>query len=192
MDDDKNKLGGGKKETIEINKSELAELIALNKKLLARVGEERAPKAKAVKEHTVSICFVNDKPVIGYANKGTASRPTYVYALRDINDPKREVLYVDLLLHGQKEPIKQVSYNDFVRDAEVHHCIILETHKDEWVYETGVTGKKVIKDEDWRSYMEETGEVVPLEVRGVKRTFTVQLPDGSKMDIDENYVNIKR
>lgn len=183
-------------DTVSISKAQLDELSAQNKELLdqnrtlmsSATREDTSAgtlKPDEVKENTVRILFVDGKAVKGFANRGTDDRPTYVYEKTDPQNPKENVLHVDVLFHGEDKPVS-VPYLDLLRDSLREECKIKKTDVKPWDIVQGQTTQKVVKD----YATEETGILVPIKVIGETRVFTVALPDGKEMEIHENFVNM--
>jgi len=183
-------------EKIEISKDKLEAVLDQNKELMEmnrkfqellnnKEEQKGVMRAEEIPESTVRIMFVDGKPVKGFANRGTKERPLYVYEKRDADNPQERVLFVDILLEGKDEPIP-VNYNELFREGLREECPVIDTKNKEWKIVQGEASKKVIKDYT----MTETGVVIPMEVRGTSRIFTVKLPNGKEMDIHENYVNM--
>lgn len=181
---------------VEVSKSQLDELIAQNKELLDRnrqladavEKQQDAPEKvdlSAPKKRTVRILFMDGKAVQGFRNRGTDTRPEYVYEDMDPKNPKERILFVDVYFYGEKEP-ETVPYNDMLHNGIREECEILDTKEKEWSNRHGMTVRKVVNN----YATEETGVMVPLEVLGKTRTFTVKLPGGEEMAVHENYVNM--
>lgn len=183
-------------DTVNIAKSQLDELLAQNKELLdqnrslmsAATREDDTKgtlKPDEVKENTVRILFVDGKAVQGFHNRGTDTRPSFVYEKPDPQNPKEVILYVDVIFNGEEEPVA-VPYNELLRDSLREECKIKKTDVKPWDIVQGKTTQKVVKD----YATEETGILIPIKVVGETRVFTVALPDGKEMEIHENFVNM--
>jgi hypothetical protein len=173
-------------ELLEQNRS----LIERNKQLAEALGNEEKGsyaglKPNEIKDRTVRITFVDGKAIKGFVNRGTDTRPSYVYEKPDPENPKERILYVDVALNGVKEALS-VPYNQLLREGLREECRVVKVKEEEWREVQGQTVQKVVNNYS----TEETGVIVPIEVLGKTRIFTVELPDGGEMDIHENYVNI--
>jgi hypothetical protein len=197
---------------IEISEGDLQTLLKQNEALMAEnralaerggSGEEKIDKMDtrgilkrlSTEKKTCVILFVDGLPVVGYKNKGTVLKPTYTYYRKDPNDPKNELMYVDLILYGKEEEAQglAISYKEFLEGSEKVRCRILQTEKKEWTITQGVTSKKEV--DGYRMVVLDVD--VPVEIKGEIRWVTVEvpeaypLPDGAKtLRIHENYVNI--
>lgn len=178
---------------IEVSERQLNDLLAQNKILmeknseLAEGGEDKG-KVEApteITDRTVSIVFVDDKPVQAFKNRGTKERPAYVYEKPNPENPKEMILFVDALFPGEPDAVP-LAYNDLLREGLRENCAILKVEATPWTIGQGKTTKKMVNN----YAMEETGVVVPMEVKGTTSVFTVQLPNGDTMDVHENFVNI--
>jgi hypothetical protein len=184
---------------VEVSKSELQQLLDQNKQLMAENSNlvsavtelQRNPAGtqpvvnRAVTERTVKISMVNGKPIIGFANRGTATRPSYIYDRPDPNNPRNMLLYVDLVIQGVEKPVA-VNYNEFLREHEHAQCKVLKTEDKPWVIPQGFVPRQEVQD--YR--MQQTGEMVQVEIVGKSTVFTVELPDGKPLEIADAYVNI--
>jgi len=187
-------------EKIEVSKTELEAMMADNQGLRAQLNtlmeavqsltskqqESSGPKVLSqIKERKVRITFVNGKPVIGFANRGTERTKSYVYEKPDPNNKNNRLLYIDLILKGQEEPIS-VNYNEFLREGEAVECVVKSRDEKPWKIEHGMVRQKMVEEYS----MVETSVLVPLDVMGVDVKFTVELPSGELLEVDEKYVNI--
>jgi hypothetical protein len=177
-------------EKIEVDAGELKALMEQNRELMRQIQEKTQDNGSPIKVHRpitkreVSVRFISNKPVIGFANKGVESRPTFVYKAPNPSDPKESIEFVDVILLGDKEPIK-VPYLDFLRDSDRRQCTVLETKEEPWEIEQGSVRQKSIVD--YSSI--ETDIIVPVLITGVARSFVV-LIDGNRVEINEKYVNM--
>lgn len=180
---------------IEIDEAQLKEileqqkqLIAQNQKLVESANQpaENRRIARANRKNSVRVTFVNDKAVIGYANKGSDNKPLFVYEKVDPNDRNKRILYVDLILDGEKDPIT-VEYKEFLEQSENVLCEVKHVDEKEWVIEQGTVKETRVKD--YRA--EETGLMVPVEIVGKTRLFVVDNPKtGEELRLHESFVNI--
>jgi hypothetical protein len=140
-----------------------------------------------VEESTVTILLVEEKAVVDFVNKGTATTPFSIYEGPDPRDPKQRVPYVDLVL-DDASIVKGVNYNEFLREAERVDCLIVKSDKKPWQKVAGDTTRKKVNYEKYNTT--DTGIDVPLVVKGFKQLLTVRLPDGREIELMEDYVNI--
>lgn len=177
-----------KDEMVQVSRVELAQILEMNRRLTAQVGEP-TPKPREIKDRKVVIFFINNEPVIGYVNKGSPNRPVYIYEKPDPNRPGEYLPYVDVLCRNTKDPVK-LNYLEFLQESDRQECKILKTEWTEWTENQGRVQGRAFEEGTYN--MSETGTIVPVEVKGKTAVFTVQLPDGSQLDIHERYCNINR
>lgn len=179
--------------TILIKQSELAELLEMNRQLMAKIQKESMPTVvtKAIKERKVTIMFIGDKAVTGYVNKGIERRPSFIYDSIDPKDPKERILYVDLILNGDvKNPVK-VNYLEFLQEADRQELLVKKINEEPWIQDTGKSVEaQEVKEGEWSPTS--LGMRVPLVVEGKTRSFVVAMPDGTEREFDERYVNISK
>ena len=157
--------------------------------LLASAGSTTPTLARnTVKQRTAGIRFVNGKAVIGFKNRGVENKPLYVYQRPDPNDTSKRVLFVDLILDGEKDPLP-VNYNEFLTEAETRQLEILRTIDEPVVVEQGVVRRKEwIGDE-----LIETEVIVPVGAEGVYRQYVLSDKENQKeLVIAEEYLNMGR
>jgi len=182
--------------TVNISQAQLDELLNQNQQLIdqnrelmanaeQRDEKELSIKPEEVKENTVRIIFIDDKPVQAFVNKGTDERPTYVYYKTDPNNANNQIAYVDVIFNNEDKPV-QLPYLDVLRQGTRKECPIKETKTDEWDLVQGKTTQKVVKDFS----MEETGIEVPIKVIGTVYNYVVGLPDGDVMEVNERFINM--
>lgn len=179
-------------EMVSVSKFELAEIIRLNKELMERGSTGNPlnrPKETKVTDRTVTVMFVDEKPVIGYVNKGSAQRPIYIYEKQDPVRPTEYIAYVDVVLLGVDKP-KTLNYVEFLQQADRTDCKILKKEEKEWTISQGTTvGRRFVEG---TYHMVDTDALVPVEIKGKTSVFTVELPDKSSTEIHERYVNISK
>lgn len=186
-------------DTMTVKTSDMKELLAQNRELAKKVDllsqkveggtEEYKPTllTKAVKEHVVRVTFIGDKPVIGFANRGTETKPLYIYEKPDPNDSKSRILYVDVMLQGDEKAIP-MRYIELLQEGDHRPCKVKCVEKKEWEEIQGSVEAQVIEGENYAPT--KLGFEVPVGVTGAKYTYTVELPDGSDLVIKDEYVNI--
>lgn len=179
---------------IQVPESEFKSLVQGMKKMQGELAsmkvEDGKPKlAKQVTDRAITVCFVNNKPVIGYVNRGTEDKPSYIYEGPNPARPTEYILFVDVILKGEKDPLK-LQYIEFVEQSEKHECLVTGTRKEPWETVSGTTDRVTVPEGAY--YMTPTGVIVPLEVRGVISFYTVTLPDGTSLELHERYANISK
>lgn len=183
-------------EKVTIGASELRELLDSNRKLMQKVDALSSETAeemptllrKEVEEKTVRVAFIDGKPVIGYKNRGTETRPQYAYERPDPENPKEMILYIDVLLDGVDEA-QPIRYKELMNEAEHTPCKVLKTESKPWEVLQGTVEAMQLPEGD-KYRMESKGYKTPVGATGVTRTYTVQLPDGKELKISDQYVNI--
>lgn len=146
------------------------------------------------KGRKVTVLLIEGQPVIGYVNRGTAAHPRYIYNGRQ--DPTRHnefVQYIDVLVRNPDPkglPMSfSLSYVEFLQESEKVECPITDIKEKEWVIDQGVTTGRTYQEGTY--YMIDAG-IIPLEVKGKTRFYTVTLPDKSSVTLHEQYVNITK
>lgn len=190
------KVEPAKNKKIEVEEGLLRELIQSNKELKAEVDKlssnavVNTPQVrKKTKDKVFKIRKWNGKIVVGYENVGTENRPIYVYRVYD-EQARKEVEYVNLLLLGEKEPVKKINYINFLRDAETISVKEVSRQEKEEIKEYGMIPKKEMAENGYGMY--ETMVMVPVEVTEKIYTITVQLPEedgGETLTIDSRWLN---
>ena len=168
-------------------KNQITSLMEAVQSLTLKQSENSGPKVfKQIKDRKVRVVFVNGKPVIGFVNRGTESRKSYTYEKPDPNDKNNRLLYIDLILQGEKEPIS-VNYNEFLREGERVECIVKDQEKTPWTIEYGHVRQKAVEEYS----MVETDVLVPVEASGYNITFKVEIPKtGEILEINEEFINM--
>lgn len=191
-------------EEVSINKTQLDELLEQNRQLLAgqqardeqinQLLANQDPNYRPVlrdedeeKKIKVRVCFIDDKPVLGFANRGSEARPTFIYERPHPTDPNKRIGYVDLRVEGEDSPIS-VEYTEFMREADARELLVVDVKEEPWTIEQGTVSKKI-----WNGdAMVETDQLVAVRAKGVHRTFVVERPGGGEpITISEDYVNIR-
>lgn len=183
-------------EVVEVNKSELAAMLAEMQALRASVekiesgdGLTNTRILKKITERKVTLRRVDGKVVLGYRNKGTESKPLFVYEGSDPKDPTKKVWFIDVILEGMKpENAIKIDYKEFLAESERVLCTVASTEEKEWSIDQGMVKKREV---DGYSMIELDFDV-PVEVIGKTRWFTVKLPDQDhrEVKVHEAYVNI--
>lgn len=180
-------------EQITIASSELRELLESNRKLMQKLAEsekEDVPTLlrKEIKERSVRVTYVGGKPVVGFANRGTETKPQFTYERPDPENPKESILYIDVILEGEAKPLP-IRYKELMNEAEHVECKVLRTEEKPWEVLQGMVEAVELPEGD-QYRMESKGYQVPVGATGTKRVFTVQLPCGREFAIADDYVNI--
>ena len=168
-------------------KGQMTTLMEAIQNLTLKQSEQSGPRVfKQIKERKVRVVFVNGKPVIGFVNRGTESRKSYTYEKPDPNDKNNRLLYIDLILQGETEPIS-VNYNEFLREGERVECVVKDQEKTPWTIEYGHVRQKMVEEYS----MVETDVLVPVEANGFTTTFKVEVPKtGEILEINEEFINM--
>lgn len=168
---------------------ELQEVVSGQNKLIEELktssGNATPKVLREVKERTVRLKLVDGKPVIGFANKGTDTRPVYVYKAPNPQDPRNDILFIDVLTLGAKEPVKMV-YAEFITDMETLEVKVKNIKEEHWTIEQGQVVKREVRPD---FSIVETDYIVPVEVKGVHRTYIVDFKD-KELEVDEAFINI--
>lgn len=172
----------------EITREEMQELLANQKTIMAqneKLAQENAELKglmngesqgstrilRRVTERKVTVRMVDGKVVLGYGNRGSDTRPVYIYEKPDPKDPTQRIQFVDLILEGAKE-VSSVNFKEFRTESARVECKILKTDEKEWTINQGVVKKKEV--EEYSSI--ELDFDVPLDVVGITRLYTVEIP----------------
>jgi hypothetical protein len=189
-----------KKKTIEVDEGILRELIESNK-LLQQTVDQLGSNAVATanngiqvrrktREYDYTLRKWDGKIVLGYENMGTDKRPLYVYNIYD-SALRQNVQFVNLLLLGEKEPVKQVDYITFLRDAERVKARKISQVEHEDVKEYGMIPKKEMAENGYGMF--ETMVMVPVEVTSKTYTVTLKLPEdegGGEVVVNSEWLNM--
>lgn len=190
------------KEKIEIDKAVYDELMTSLRSMREFIANSSAGAATAAdtvternrrRDRIVTVMFVNNKPVVGLANVGSAEEPVRVYELPDATDPRKMVLYVDLLLlndDGSTERVKKVPFMDFLQNGTRRECKVVKIDKKEWEMDFGTTEQKRVEGDEYK--MKEMGTEVDVIVTGVDMVYKVEIAEGRVIDLAEEYINMAR
>lgn len=164
------------KELIEQNKALVDENKGLNERITA-IETGVPPVLQKVKERTCRLRVVDGKVVLGWTDKKVYSEYS--------KDRREDMLYIDLLLQGASKP-KKMEYLNFLNNSERIIVKIIKVD-DEPIEKVDSFVNKKEYNGDFG--MNETDVRVPVEVNSVHKTYTVELPDGSHEEIDEEFIN---
>lgn len=175
---------------VSIPEDELKAILAVNKMLLAQFesGGDSSQTRKKVKDHKVTICFVNGHPVVGMVDQSRGGTKEYIYELPNPRKPGDMISYVDLILDGVDEPLKKVNFVQFLNEAERQELLYTDVKDEPWEISQGTTEATEVKD----YHMEGSGNRVSLDVTGKHRTFKVILSEGRELWITEDAVNMTK
>lgn len=171
-------------EEFQKNQQEMA------KKIAGLESGDKPKIMKSPKEHLITVSFVNGKPVVGYVNRGTPDKPVYIYEAVNPKKPSEYLLYVDVILKGDEQNPVRLVYLEFMEQAERHECLVTKTRDEPWETFSGTVNRKTVPEGEY--YTDELGIVVPLEVKGVIKFYTVRLPDGKEIELHERFCNINK
>lgn len=183
---------------IELKEDELKQLLAqqqqlidqnnaLAKRIVDLESGTQGPRVvrREAKEHKVKLRRVDGKYVIGFKNRGEGAKQAWVYPKPNPDNPKEELLYIDLILDGAKEPVS-VKYNEFLREAEEVWCTVVEKKVEEREIEQGMVPRREV--EDYR--MIDTGTMVPVVVTWRETVYVVKTDDDRTLEVHEQFINI--
>lgn len=174
------------RELIETTKNLSVELGKM-KAYLADGAGERSKIVTEIKTRTATVMFIDGKAVVGLVNKGSDKRPVHLYDKPDANRKGEYFLYADIILQGE-EKATSLDWNEFLQHADRAECKIVSVEDIPWEIIQGETMKRVI-DTDYKIEVDAPVDVV---VRGVNKLMTMQLPDGSQVKIDAQYLNMSK
>lgn len=196
-------LTDGTKEALELVKDYKSELGVLQEEMKnLRSGGLMNPDVpanilKRITERYITVRTWHNKYIIGFADKSTEPGiQSFVYAVRDPQDPKTFINYVDLRLLNPdgSESIETVRYTDYVNDTRGR--IKMKVKRVNEKPRTAQSGdQKYIEKAELRDYQYlATGVVVENIVEFVDRTYTVDLEKiggeyGFEYTFDENSIN---
>ena len=180
--------------TVTLTEGQWTEIQHKLARLEDKIIGSSVPVARKPKGSKVTVTFIEGQPVIGYANRGTETHPRYVYnGTQDPNHHNEFMQYVDVLVRNPNDPNQphcfSLPYVQFLQESQKVECPITNIEEKEWTINQGVTTGRTYQDGTY--YMIESG-VIPVEVQGKTRFFTVTLPDGSSVVLHEQYVNITK
>jgi hypothetical protein len=144
-------------------------------------GIKRVSKEKGATAH---VRMVDDKVVVAYNNKGTDTRPLYIYSRQDPNDNTKRVNYADIVL--EDGTVLPVDHIQFLNEAPRVQCKIVSRKEFHWTEEHGAVTKKEVKDYSTVELDEDVEQVV----KGVTFEYLLELPEqyGSrKVTLSDSY-----
>lgn len=184
---------------VQIKQSELKAIMSTINELRSLVTAGNANVAPANetitrkrRESNVSIMFLDGLPVIGMANRGTDEEPVRLYEEVDPKDPRKYVMYADLIVlkaDDSTEVIKKVPFLNFIQQGERKECPVVKILKKEWEINYGVTERQTLGEDKYR--MEGTGVDADLVVEGVDMVYRVNV-GGREIELSQEYVNMAR
>lgn len=141
---------------------------------------------KENRDREMSIRTLNDKIVVGFHNRGTAEKPVFTYEVPDPDNKDQKVLMVDLLLLGEENPIR-VQYGQFQKESGRLMGKCIKENATPFVIKQGSVRRKEIDGYN----MIETDVIVPVEIRGFKKEYVLQVEGiADPITVDEMLVNI--
>jgi hypothetical protein len=175
--------------TVTVPEDVLKKMIADLETLKAQVNGAPAKPLEVAKDRYVNLRFIDNKPIIGFKNRGSERTPTYAYTKPDPNQKGEQILMVDVFLLGEKEAVS-ITHADLRNETESYKCKIVKIKEEPWTIDQGEVEVKDIKYDKYRS--EATGEFVPARVEGVSRTYIVEDPiqQGNTIELSEKVINI--
>lgn len=181
-----------KDKQIEALKQELKQTRDLVNALVEKQEQAYNPvKTQATNAvQTVQLRFVDEKPIVGFRNVGTETRPKYFYTEVDPNDKNNRITYAEVYLLNEETPIK-IPFVEFIRESEARVCEIVSVKNEPWTTNQGITPKRVLAPAG--NNMMETGQNVAIEIKGVKSTYVLRSPEYPKLgefEVPQHVVNM--
>lgn len=176
--------------TVNISEEALKKLIGEIETLKQMVtGGVQTEKAQETEYRKVKVRFIDGKPIVGLANRGSERNPVYAYEIPDPFNKGDKKLMLDVILLGDKNPIA-LPYNDIVNEAEAYDCKIVNVKEFPWQIDQGEVERVDVKFDKFRS--ESTGEYVPARVKGVRYEYEVEDPlnEGQTIKLSEKVINM--
>jgi len=162
--------------TNTVTRAEYETLMEEVKKL--RRGEIPVYDESIENERFVSIRMIDGMPIVRWDEK-----------MVNMKNEKGE--WGDFItvyaLDGKKENKIELEYLQFIRNVEKVKAKIIDDKVKFKTIIQGFTTKKYVKDGAYRTI--NTGIKVPVKVQIPESLLTVEMPDGSKLEINSNYVN---
>ncbi len=157
-------------------------------------ASEGTVKTRRVRESVVSIMFLDGRPVIGMDNRGTEEEPVRLYEEVDPKDPRKYIMYADLIVleaDGETERVvKKVPFLNFIQQGERRECRVAKISKKEWEMNFGTTERRELKNDEYD--MQGTGQDTDLIVEGVDMVYHVEIGGGEVIELSQEYVNMAR
>lgn len=151
---------------VDLNNLSMEALQAL-KSALNSVPER---KIKKVETKEVYMRFIGDKPIVKIGN-------CYTGIVRDLQTRSdKEMEMIDVTLHEEKEST-QMKWDDFMKLKRVKCPVISERNEEE-----EIPGEIV--------YSEMVGHELELTKIVKAYWYTIQFPDGSKVELEDKYLNM--
>lgn len=156
--------------------------------MISGIADTSKPTLKKVMDRFVFLRVVGGKPVKGYVNKAELpGKKKYVYTMPHPQFADEVVEYIDLEILGEEKPVK-MKYLDYIQNTERIKCRIAGVKEEEIIENQGEVEKQSF-DESHGYRMNRTGIFVPAEVITKVRTFTLELPDKTEVEIGEDFIN---
>lgn len=164
----------------------LARLEALEKN--ANTGKVPSVITKRVKERTARLKVIDDMYIVGFT-KDKHGKPNISYRKSD-NPRKGEEMYIEVILSdGTNIEKRELNFiNDIGQNTKVVVVPILKTESIEHIDNYGTTKQSHVPEGGWE--FKSTGREVALEVLRYQHISTIQLPNGIKIDVDNEFLNI--
>jgi len=164
---------------------EYADLMRRIEKVEEKANASGVKKHKRVRENTAKIKMMGDDYILGYKlNKhGTAE---FTKERQEDGSYRRKITLI--LGDGSGETReKKVDYlDDFMHNNDIHDVPIISIDKEEVVTSQGETTVKRVQD----YATVDTGAKVEQEVVSYKKVYTVELPNGNKVELDQLFLNM--
>ncbi len=180
-----------KDQLVQVPKSQLDAIMAQLSALKQAIGTPEVQKATATKEHTIVVRYVDDKPVVGFANIGHPDTPVYTYEKPNPLEPTKKIMFAKILTLNEDDELDtpiELPYGDFINQSRRVVCKIIKIDKKPWSESQGEVDKVKV---DWDKFKtQDTGETVQALVNGFHMTYTVEDPSGRVYTLQEQTINI--
>ncbi len=163
-----------------------------NKELRGLTSEKGIKKLKEITEKFAEVRMIDSRVIIGFKNRGTERRPSYIYEKQDKQNLSKQIDYVDVILEAtdkEEEEVMSIIYQEFLEGSERVRAKIVNIKKNDWVISHGSTRRKQV---DGYSLIE-LDFLVDMEVKGTTRDYTLRLPEefnNREVTVYEDYINI--
>lgn len=187
-------------EKIEMDAGEVKALIEQVNNLTRRLNEveskdeaDAMPRARAATNRTVTIMFLDGKPVVELENMNPNGHEVLVYQMVNPKDNKTYIMCANIVTLDpktkKKEVTKNVNFIEFIQQGERRELPIKRMRGERWLIEQGVTTKQELQGDKY--HMKDLGIEVPLDVVGTDNFYIVDI-DGEEVEIRDRFVNMAK
>lgn len=187
-------------EKIEMDAGEVKALIEQVNNLTRRLNEveskdeaDATPRARAATNRSVTIMFLDGKPVVELENMNPNGHEVLVYQMVNPKDNKTYITCANIITLDpktkKKEVTKNVNFIEFIQQGERRELPIKRMRGERWLIEQGVTTKQELQGDKY--HMKDLGIEVPLDVTGVDNFYIVDI-DGEEVEIRDRFVNMAK